>query len=43
MWDVFGQQKAVELLKGSLEQQKLSHAYLIVGTIIYLNVSNEYL
>ncbi len=31
MWDIFGQQKAVELLKGSLEQQKLSHAYLIVG------------
>jgi len=31
MWDIFGQHKAVELLEASIEQQKLSHAYLVVG------------
>jgi DNA polymerase-3 subunit delta' len=31
MWDIFGQTKAVDLLKSGVEQDRLSHAYLFVG------------
>jgi DNA polymerase-3 subunit delta' len=31
MWQVIGQSKAVELLRRSLESERLSHAYLFVG------------
>jgi DNA polymerase-3 subunit delta' len=31
MWNIFGQPKAVDLLKSSVEQGRLSHAYLFVG------------
>ena len=31
MWNIFGQPKAVDLLKSSVEQGRLSHAYLFIG------------
>ena len=31
MWNIFGQPKAVDLLKSSVEQKRLSHAYLFIG------------
>ncbi|MFC1998210.1 ATP-binding protein [Chloroflexota bacterium] len=31
MWNIFGQPKAVDLLKSSVEQHRLSHAYLFIG------------
>jgi len=31
MWNIFGQSKAVDLLRSSVEQGRLSHAYLLVG------------
>jgi DNA polymerase-3 subunit delta' len=31
MWNIFGQTKAVDLLKNSVRQNRLSHAYLFVG------------
>jgi len=31
MWNIFGQPKAVDLLKSSVEQGRLSHAYLFTG------------
>ncbi|MFC1978827.1 ATP-binding protein [Chloroflexota bacterium] len=31
MWNLFGQPKAVDLLKSSVEQKRLSHAYLFTG------------
>jgi DNA polymerase-3 subunit delta' len=31
MWNIFGQPKAVDLLKSSVAQTRLSHAYLFVG------------